>query len=165
MVAITKRQGIRNSHATKKADTQDSAAELASLLGRMTADDQKPIVPTDWLFAIRKGFSSRALDSFGQNINATDAELAKMLGLSVRTLARRRRMLILTPNESDRLYRLARVVVRAGDVFDHRANGLVWLRSPNAALGGLTPMSMLDTDIGTEIVKDLLGRIEYGVFS
>ena len=88
-----------------------------------------------------------------------------MLGISVRTLARRRRMLILTPNESDRLYRLARVVVRAGDVFDHRANGLAWLRSPNAALGGLTPMSMLDTDIGTEIVKDLLGRIEYGVFS
>lgn len=41
---------------------------------------------------------------------------------------------------------------------------LDWLKSPNAALGGATPLSLLDTDIGTESVMDTLGRIEHGVF-
>jgi len=40
-----------------------------------------------------------------------------------------------------------------------------WLRSRNQALGGATPLSLLDTDAGAEDVMDLLGRIEHGVHS
>ena len=42
---------------------------------------------------------------------------------------------------------------------------LDWMKSGNAALSGATPLSMLDTDIGTESVMDTLGRIEHGVFA
>jgi len=42
---------------------------------------------------------------------------------------------------------------------------LDWLKSPNAALAGTTPLSLLDTDIGAESVLDTLGRIEHGVFA
>ena len=40
-----------------------------------------------------------------------------------------------------------------------------WLEEPNRALGGASPLEMLDTDVGAEAVRDVLGRIEDGVFS
>lgn len=143
----------------------NGAARLACLLGGMTRRGRKMIAPTDWIFMLRNGFPFQALESFGQNINAADSELAGMLGVSVRTLARRRRKRILTRNESERLYRLARVIARAEEVFGHRENGLLWLKAPNTALGGHSPISLLDTGVGAELVTDLLGKIEYGIFS
>jgi hypothetical protein len=40
-----------------------------------------------------------------------------------------------------------------------------WLKSPNATFSGQTPLSLLDTEIGAELVMDTLGRIEHGVFA
>jgi putative toxin-antitoxin system antitoxin component (TIGR02293 family) len=37
--------------------------------------------------------------------------------------------------------------------------------SPNRALADQTPFSMLDTEQGAQIVLDVLGRLEHGVFS
>lgn len=149
--------------ANKRILVQDMATRVTSLLGGTKTFNLKRISSLDWVFMIRKGLPSLTLDSFGQKIHATNAELAQMLGVSVRTLAWRRRKGILTSNESERLYRVARVIARAEDVFDHRANGLTWLKSPNISLGGVTPISMLDTEIGAELVMDTLGRIEHGI--
>jgi putative toxin-antitoxin system antitoxin component (TIGR02293 family) len=40
-----------------------------------------------------------------------------------------------------------------------------WLHTENRALGGQTPLALLDTDLGTRQVEEVLGRIEHGVFS
>ena len=71
----------------------------------------------------------------------------------------------MSSEESSKLLRLARVLGRANEVFEDPAAALNWLRSPNSALGGPTPLSLLDTDIGAESVRDTLGRIEHGVFA
>jgi putative toxin-antitoxin system antitoxin component (TIGR02293 family) len=57
------------------------------------------------------------------------------------------------------------VVGRANEVFEEPEAALHWLKSPNSALSGATPLSLLDTDIGAESVLDTLGRIEHGVFA
>jgi len=54
---------------------------------------------------------------------------------------------------------------RGEDVFEDLDAAVDWLKSPNASLGGRTPLSLLDTDIGAESVIDTLGRIEHGVFA
>ena len=120
--------------------------------------------PLDWIYLIRKGFPSRALDSLGANIKATNVELAQMLGISVRALARRRRKGVLSPYESERLLHVAQVIARAEEVFDDLSDALVWLKSPNISLDGVTPISLLDTGIGAHYVMDTLGRIEHGIF-
>ena len=56
-------------------------------------------------------------------------------------------------------------IARAEAVFEGPAAAMDWLSSPNAALEGATPLSLLDTDIGAEGVMDTLGRIEHGVFA
>lgn len=72
---------------------------------------------------------------------------------------------MLSPEESAKFVRFARVVERAETVFEEPGGALDWLQSPNAALGGVTPLSLLDTDIGADSVLDTLGRIEHGVFA
>ncbi len=79
-------------------------------------------------------------------------------------MARRRRMGSLNSEESGKIVRLARVVELAEEVFESLEAAVDWLKAPNAALGAVTPLSLLDTDIGAESVLDTLGRIEHGVF-
>ena len=72
---------------------------------------------------------------------------------------------MLSSEESAKLLRFARVVERAEEVFQAAEPALAWLEADNAALGGVTPLSLLDTDIGADSVLDTLGRIEHGVFA
>ncbi|MEX3897836.1 antitoxin Xre/MbcA/ParS toxin-binding domain-containing protein [Paraburkholderia sp. BR10954] len=70
-----------------------------------------------------------------------------------------------SPDDSARLVRLARVLARAAEVFDDLDLALAWLKTPVIALEHATPLSLVDTDVGTESVMDALGRIEHGVFA
>ena len=71
----------------------------------------------------------------------------------------------MTVNESEQLYRLDAVIAHAEQALGPRQNATKWLRRPNGALRGEIPLQLLDTDIGTNKVHDVLGRIEHGVFS
>lgn len=120
---------------------------------------------TAWIYAIRNGFLTAALDSLGQSLNATNVELAQMLGISTRALGGRRRKGGLSAVESERLLRATCAIARAEDVFDDLNRGLLWLKQPNSSLGGEAPISLLDTEIGARLVTAALGRIEHGVFA
>jgi putative toxin-antitoxin system antitoxin component (TIGR02293 family) len=138
---------------------------VESLLGGRRVLQARPRSPLDWVSVIRRGISSAAVDSLTKSIRLTQSELATVLGIPERTLARRKKEGVLNSEESAKLVRLARVVERAKDVFEDFEASLNWLKSPNAALSGATPLSLLDTDIGAESVLDTLGRIEHGVFA
>jgi len=138
---------------------------VESLLGGRRVLQARPRSPLDWVSVIRRGISSAAVDSLTKSIRVTQSELATVLGIAERTLARRKKEGVLNSEESAKLVRLARVVERAKDVFEDFEASLNWLKSANAALSGATPLSLLDTDIGAESVLDTLGRIEHGVFA
>jgi putative toxin-antitoxin system antitoxin component (TIGR02293 family) len=48
-------------------------------------------------------------------------------------------------------------------VFGSKTKARAWLQAPSRALRGEVPLSLLDTDIGTQSVEDELVRIEHGV--
>jgi putative toxin-antitoxin system antitoxin component (TIGR02293 family) len=137
---------------------------VEALLGGRAVLRAKPRSGLDWVEVVRRGLPAAAVDSVRANLQVTQSELARTLGISERTLVRRKKEGTLNSEESAKLVRLARVVERAAQVFEDFAVSLDWLRSPNAALGGVTPFSLLDTDIGAESVLDTLGRIEHGVY-
>lgn len=125
----------------------------------------KPLSPLDWVAMIREGIPAAAVESVLSAVHVSQSELAQALGIPERTLARRKLGGVLNSEESSKLLRLARVMSRASEVFDAAAAAIDWLKSPNAALCGNAPLSLLDTDIGGESVLDTLGRIEHGVFA
>jgi putative toxin-antitoxin system antitoxin component (TIGR02293 family) len=115
--------------------------------------------------AIREGFPHVVVAALMRASGLTLKELAEALDLSPRSLQRRRRSGRLARFESDRLYRLARIVALAGQSLGDRERALRWLKRSNRALGGATPLTGLDTELGARQVENLLGRISYGGIS
>lgn len=148
--------------ATAALSNSFLSAEM--LLGGDKTLPLRPGSSLDWVAAIRKGLSAAAIDFLLDAMQISQAELAASLGIPARTLARRKREGVLSCEESAKLVRLARVVERAEVVFEDMSLALNWLKAPNAALDWHPPLSLLDTDIGAEVVMDTLGRIEHGVF-
>src|SRR5262245_6020796 len=114
---------------------------------------------------IRQGLPYRSLESLRARLGLSVPETASVLHMPPRTLARRRQARKLDADESDRLYRIARVASHAFAVFGAEAKATAWLRRSNRALNGEAPIRLLDTDVGARHVEDILGRIEYGVVS
>jgi putative toxin-antitoxin system antitoxin component (TIGR02293 family) len=71
----------------------------------------------------------------------------------------------LSASEQDRIYRADRVWSRAVEVLEDEDAARAWIRRANRSLGGAAPLSLLDTEVGYELVLDTLSRIEYGVVS
>lgn len=65
--------------------------------------------------------------------------------------------------ESDRVARVLYVFEQASEVFDDRRLAAEWIKRPNAALGGLKPLDVLDSQPGYDRVRDLLLRVTFGV--
>ena len=147
------------------ASLNPSLMSAISLLGGEAVLRVRPRVLMDWIPLVRQGLPAASVDALLRLTRITQAELANALAIPERTMARRKREGALSPEESAKLVRFARTVERAETVFDDAPAALAWLQSPNAALGGVTPMSLLDTDIGADSVLDTLGRIEHGVFA
>ncbi len=128
-------------------------------LGRTLTSEQ------DLRDAIREGFPAGVVVELMRASGLSLKELAKALDLSSRSLQRRRRTGRLARHESDRLYRLARIVAIAERFLGGRERALHWLKHPNRALGGVPPIEMLDTEPGAHQVENILGRIAYGGIS
>jgi putative toxin-antitoxin system antitoxin component (TIGR02293 family) len=112
---------------------------------------------------IKTGLPYQSLESVRERLRLTMPEAATLLHLPLRTLARRRHGRRLHADESDRLYRLARIAAHAAMVLGDENKAAEWLRRPNRALGGEPPLRLLDTDVGARQVEDILGRIESGI--
>src|SRR6202050_1622687 len=117
---------------------------------------------TDPQAAIRDGFPQKVVEGVMHSAGITLGELATTLDLSTRSLQRRRREGRLARYESDRLYRLARIIALAKHYLGDGPKATRWLRRPNRALGGSTPLELVDTELGARTVEHILGRIAYG---
>ena len=114
---------------------------------------------------IKKGLPYRSLESVRVRLQLSVPEAVSVLHMPARTLARRRQTRRLDADESDRLYRIARVAAHAFAVFGVEDKAAMWLRRPNRALNGELPIDLLDTDVGARQIEDVLGRIAHGVVS
>jgi putative toxin-antitoxin system antitoxin component (TIGR02293 family) len=119
----------------------------------------------DLLARARAGFPFASLAAVASGFAIESREMTAILDLPERTLARRKRERRLRADESDRLLRLSRIAALAEDVLGDRRKARHWLHAPNRALGGVAPLSRLDTDLGAREVENVLLRIAHGVAS
>jgi putative toxin-antitoxin system antitoxin component (TIGR02293 family) len=54
---------------------------------------------------------------------------------------------------------------RAVELLESEHHARRWLASPQFGLAGSVPLQFADTEVGAREVENLLGRIEYGVYS
>jgi putative toxin-antitoxin system antitoxin component (TIGR02293 family) len=60
---------------------------------------------------------------------------------------------------------ISEITQLATDVFEDAQYAFAWLSEPNTALGDKSPIETLNSEKGTEVVKNLLLRIRYGVLN
>jgi putative toxin-antitoxin system antitoxin component (TIGR02293 family) len=125
-------------------------------IGRAVHSDE------DMSAAIRAGFPYAAVKGLLESSGLSLQEITSSLDLSLRSLQRRKSQGRLARHESDRLYRLARLVALVEFFLGDHQIAIDWLKRPNHVLGGVTPLSMVDAELGARQVDNILGRIGYG---
>jgi putative toxin-antitoxin system antitoxin component (TIGR02293 family) len=118
--------------------------------------------PMEWIGPVRRGLAVEAVDEVLASGRLSLAELDR-LALSRKTLAHRRTLGRLTPEQSDRLARVLRLIKEAEDTFGDAQKAHAWLRRPSGLLDNEAPLDRLDTDIGAHQVEAMLGRISHGI--
>ena len=121
--------------------------------------------PSYLVKVIQAGLPVKELEDLQVSLDVPMEKLACKLGISKSTLHRRKARGKLDADESDRVVRFARVMGKAVEVMESEENARRWLTSPQFGLGGAVPLDYAETEVGAREVEDLLGRIEYGVYS
>jgi putative toxin-antitoxin system antitoxin component (TIGR02293 family) len=115
------------------------------------------------LESIDEGLPASLIGEMKERLAVGPEEMASLLGISPRTLKRRREGGTLTPIESERLYRIARLFRRATGVFESEEEARSWLKRPQMRLGGEIPLEVARLEPGAREAERLLGRIEHGI--
>lgn len=70
----------------------------------------------------------------------------------------------LSTEQSDRVARTADVFARAHRIFGDAGRANRWMKRPHPELDDRRPLDLLRFSSGAQVVLDLLGRIEHGVY-
>jgi len=114
----------------------------------------------DLITTIHQGFPVAVIEKLADELELPQQTLLKVARIAPATLTRRRRSPsgLLSPEESDRIYRIADVYRAVLQLFEGDGESA-------RALGGETPLQHLDTEAGAAQVRDLIGRLEHGVYT
>ena len=121
--------------------------------------------PTELIRLIQKVLPFSDLKVLQGSIDMPFEQLAAKLSISRSTLQRRRAAGRLSPDESDKVMRFSRLLEHATNVFGDIEKARAWLKFPQHGLGGAVPLDYAETEVGAREVDNLLGRIDYGVYS
>jgi len=154
-----------------KATATRAAAPAVRPAARPRAPRTRPVAPlalgadpVSVIHRLAEGLPTAYLDELAGRLDVPAAELAGAAGIPARTLVRRRVDGRLTPEESERVYRFARLLSRAEQVLGGLDAARKWFKSVHPALPARTPLQFAASELGAHEVEQLLGRLEQGVF-
>ena len=119
----------------------------------------------DILKLIKNGIPKKSLDNTMQMMGFTLDQMAAVLHVSERTLRRYAPSDALNIEQSERIVELNNLYQYGSEVFGNIDAFKIWIESPLLALGQQAPKQFLDTSYGILMLKNILGRIERGVYS
>lgn len=122
-------------------------------------------LPDKVVDVVQAGLDFGELEALREQLDLPMDQLTATLGLSRATLHRRKALGRLTTDESDKIVRFARLLGHAVHLFGGLDEARQWLKAPQRGLGGAAPLDYAQTEVGAREVENLLGRIDYGVYS
>ncbi|MFG1347930.1 antitoxin Xre/MbcA/ParS toxin-binding domain-containing protein [Xanthobacter autotrophicus DSM 431] len=150
------------------AEAPEEVVRVAELLGGEQVLHRQVVTPLDAHWTLRAGLPSEALSHVMGNLSVVNRETFLDMGVGIheRTMQRKQRMqAMLDPEQSRRLWTFADILARATDVLGSQEEAERWLLRPALALEQNRPIDLISTPAGEALVQDLLGRMEYGVYT
>ena len=177
---IGQRSGHAYADGHAQTDTLAAPQQLASPLAspqpppmeRVPCTNSHPTGPFNFgsltsqykIGIIRNGISKKELEAIKSETDFDYRTLSTLLSVSRTTLLKKKGDERFDQSTSERIMLLAEFMSYGRVVFESRERFNAWLKKPAIALGGKSPVELLDTVYGIEEVKKELGRIEYGVY-
>ncbi|MFI5160127.1 MAG: antitoxin Xre/MbcA/ParS toxin-binding domain-containing protein [Sphingobacteriales bacterium] len=113
-----------------------------------------------------EGITKASLDALIGHLGISKKAFSEnILDASVKTLERKKSTDKLDKRTSSHVIEIAKVVEHAFSVFEDEEKVKKWLNTPNRALNNIKPIDLFYLPTGLGMVDDILGRIEYGVYS
>lgn len=126
-------------------------------------DDQRSY---ELVNAVRKGISYKSFDKLAKRVPFLAKEWARFLNISTKTLERHKEeQRDFKPVQGEKIVLIYQLISYGYEVFEDWDNFFYWIKEKNIALGNEKPMDLFDTNIGIDIVKKELGRIEHGILA
>jgi putative toxin-antitoxin system antitoxin component (TIGR02293 family) len=113
--------------------------------------------------AVERGLPKAALRNVASRVFTDAAEQRAMMYRIVPEASYKRRRDRLSPAESERTERMARVVAMAEDVWQDREQTRRFLTTPHPEIGGKTPLDAAMTELGARQAEAVMARILYGL--
>ncbi len=135
-------------------------SEIMFLLFNQSVKNQ-----SDLIELARKGIPKNAVVKMAKQLSFSGKELAIIINLSERTLQRYPDNKKLEKTASEKAIQLAKLYERGNEVWGDLERFKAWMRHPNPFLGSKTPVEILDTNFGFDMVLDEIGRVEHGILA
>lgn len=113
--------------------------------------------------AVERGLPKSTLRNVARRVFTDPSDQRAMMHRVVPEATYKRRRERLSPAESERTERLARVIAMAEDVWQNRELARRFLTTPHPEIGGKTPLDAALTELGARQAEEVLARIAYGL--
>lgn len=114
---------------------------------------------------VREGIIKKDLELLKEKAAMDYTMLAKILGVTRATLINKKKNEKFNASLSEKILSLADLYSFGFEVFGDEKRFNQWMGKPNQAIGGHIPYNIIDNQYGREEVKNIIGRIAYGVYS
>lgn len=136
---------------------RDHLGGLFTFKELMKADEPRRVV------LVHDGLQSLIMEEAAAALAVPKATLFGAIGVPVSTMSRRLQSgARLSLDESDKVDRVAQAFKRAIEVFGKEEMAREWMSTRLLALGDCTPLELLDSSAGYQMVLNTIGRIAYG---
>jgi putative toxin-antitoxin system antitoxin component (TIGR02293 family) len=119
----------------------------------------------DKISTVKQGVSKDTLAQFKQLIALDYGRLSSILGTTKTTLHKKQGTEKFSLSVSEKFVTLVDLYTYGYEVFGDEEKFNRWIQTENRALGNTIPLDLLDTIFGINEVRNLIGRIEHGLFS
>jgi putative toxin-antitoxin system antitoxin component (TIGR02293 family) len=139
---------------------------LLSWLGGNNKVKRNILSDFDVLSLGESGISKASAEYLALQLGLTRKAFAEeILDMSIKTLERKKPADKLDRRISSHMLEIAKIMVHALAVFEDADKLKRWLHKENKALNNMKPVQLFSTLTGLNLVNDVLGRIEEGVYS
>lgn len=121
-------------------------------------------MPTQVIARIRHGIPVSCLKRVSSTLGMDKTQFLATVGMSgIRVERRIRGKRVLTVGAGNILVRVAQVYRSTIEVYGNHELAGQWLQQELIPLGGVSPLSLCDTEFGADLVRKTLRAIEYGM--
>lgn len=135
------------------------------ILANATKKPESQLTGFEKMHIVRDGVTKKDLELLKDKADLDYTMLAKALAVTRATLINKKRSQKFGSALSEKILGMADLYSYGFEVFEDEDRFNQWMSRPNKALGGQAPYDLIDNQFGREEVKNLIGRIDYGIYS